>query len=221
MRKNLLFLLGFLLVLFLVACGNEDGTEETGGETSEGTAEEENTDDITLRIAWWGEQTRNDYTLEVIELFEEKNPGITIEPEYASWDDYWQKLSPQAAANELPDIIAMDQSYISQYSQNGQLADLSPFIGNEIDVSNIPEDVVNTGEINDGLYGFNLGVNALGFQYNPEVLSEIGVDTIPEEWTWDDFMEISDKAVEAGYYFDNGHTADVILNYYLRTQGKR
>src|SRR5690625_6887728 len=76
-------------------------------------------------MAWWGEQTRNDGTNEVIEMFEDENPHITIETEYASWDDYWRKLAPQASANELPDIIQMDLAYISQYANNDQLTDLT------------------------------------------------------------------------------------------------
>ncbi len=209
------------MVLFLAACGGEEGSEENTSGDSSDEGSDEASGDVKLRIAWWGEQSRNDYTLEVIELYEEQNPGVTIEPEYASWDDYWRKLAPQAAANELPDIIAMDLSYLSQYAENGQLANLSDFIGSEINVDNISEDNINTGKVNDGLYGFNLGVNAVGFQYNPEKLKEIGIEEIPEDWTWDDFMEMSQKAADAGVYFDNGFQADVFFNYYLRQNGKR
>ncbi|KAB8131749.1 extracellular solute-binding protein [Gracilibacillus oryzae] len=225
MKKSLYLLLGFMTVLILAACGGENGTEETntdgGTEETGNESGEASGEDVTLRIAWWGEQTRHDSTLEVIKMYEEQNPHVTIEPEYASWEDYWRKLAPQAAANELPDIIAMDLSYLSQYAQNGQLADLTPFLENEIDVSNISEDNVNAGRIDDNLFGFNLGVNAVGFQYNPQKLSEIGYDEIPEGWTWDDFQEMSQAAADAGMYFDNGFQADVFFNYYLRTNGAR
>src|SRR5699024_7109700 len=90
-----------------VESNNEDGSNNDNAAANDGDKEE-----ITLRMAWWGEQTRNDGTNEVIEMFEDENPHITIETEYARWDDYWRKLAPQAAANELPDIIQMDLSYI-------------------------------------------------------------------------------------------------------------
>src|SRR5690606_17410252 len=149
------------------------------------------------------------------------NPGVKIEAEYASWDDYWQKLAPQAAANELPDIIQMDLSYISQYAQNNQLADLSPYVGEQIDVSNMADTIVSAGEIDGGLYGFNTGVNAVGFNYDPAALEKIGIDSLPEDWTWDDYIEISDKAADAGIYFESGMQPDVFFNYYLRTHGQR
>ncbi|WP_208588981.1 ABC transporter substrate-binding protein [Gracilibacillus suaedae] len=228
MKKSLLVLLGMMMILWLAACSGDDSSEDTSGDTDD-TSEETDTDSdseasgdqVTLRIAWWGSQPRHDYTLEVIELYEEQNPNVTIEPEYASWDDYWQKLSPQAAANELPDIIQMDLSYISQYAENGQLADLEPFLGSEIDDSNIAENTIEGGRINDGLYGFNLGSNALSFQYNPEILAEIGIEEIPETYSWDEYQEMAQQAADAGYYFDNGMQADVFFNYYLRQNGAR
>ncbi|WP_018930889.1 ABC transporter substrate-binding protein [Gracilibacillus lacisalsi] len=228
MKKSLLVLLGMMMVLWLAACSGDDSSEDTGGDTDD-TSEETNNDSdseasgdqVTLRIAWWGSQPRHDYTMEVIELYEEQNPNVTIEPEYASWDDYWQKLSPQAAANELPDIIQMDLSYISQYAENGQLADLEQFLGSEIDDSNIAENTIEGGRINDGLYGFNLGSNALSFHYNPEILAEIGIDEIPETYSWDEYQEMAQQAADAGYYFDNGMQADVFFNYYLRQNGAR
>ncbi|MBP1913374.1 multiple sugar transport system substrate-binding protein [Lederbergia galactosidilyticus] len=222
MRKSLILLFGIMMVFWLAACssdntstGNDNGSDGNKDNANGGEGE------VTLRIAWWGDQTRHDYTNEVIKLFEEKNPNVKVEAEYASWDDYWQKLAPQAAANELPDIIQMDLSYISQYAKNNQLADLNPFFGEQIDTSNIADTIISGGEVGDGVYGFNLGVNALGFNYDPEMLKEIGVDAIPEDWTWDDYKEISAKAKDAGIYFDTGMKADVFFNYYLRTQGKR
>src|SRR5699024_7487531 len=107
MKKSLLVLLGIIMVLWLAACGGDEDSEDAGGNTDTDASEDTDAsgDEITLRMAWWGAQDRSDYTLEVIELFEEENPNVTIEAEYAGWDDYWQKLAPQAAANELPDIV--------------------------------------------------------------------------------------------------------------------
>ncbi|MDX8044692.1 extracellular solute-binding protein [Gracilibacillus sp. S3-1-1] len=227
MKKSLFVLLGIMMTLWLAACSgddsSEDATSDVDDDATEDTADDAATSDgdVTLRIAWWGEQTRNDYTLEVIELFEENNPGITLEPEYASWDDYWQKLAPQAAANELPDIIAMDLSYLSQYANNNQLADLTPFFDNQIDLTHISEDIVNGGAVEEGVYGFNIGVNAVGLHYNQELLKEVGIDEIPADWTWDDYIEMSNNAVDNDVYFDTGFQPDVFFNFYLRQHGQR
>lgn len=209
-RKSLLLVFGMILVLLLAAC------------SSEGSSSGSDDGKVKLRIAWWGDQPRNDYTTKVIEMYEEQNPDVQIDAEYASWDDYWQKLSPQAAANELPDIVQMDVSYLAQYAQGNKLADLTPFLGEQIDTSNMTEDYVNGGKIDDGIYGMNTGVNAVGFHYNPELLEELGLGSeIPEDWTWDDYKSMSDKAVAQGAFFDTHLRPDVFFDYYLRSQGSR
>jgi multiple sugar transport system substrate-binding protein len=231
MKKLMMVLLALTLVISLAACGSSENNTTNNSGTSSNTGDSSSNannsgDDaaepepVTLRMAWWGGQPRHDYTLEVIAMYEEQNPHVTIEPEYAGWPDYWQKLAPQAAANELPDILQMDLSYLAQYGERNQLADLTPFLGEEIDVTNIPDSVISGGNLGDKTFGFNLGVNALGFQYDPALLKQAGVDSLDEDWTWDDYTDIAMKAKDAGLYMDTGLQGDVFFNYFLRTQGK-
>ncbi|UOQ85262.1 ABC transporter substrate-binding protein [Gracilibacillus salinarum] len=217
MKKILFVLFSIGLVFWLATC-----SQDSNSGASENSGEESGDENVTLRIAWWGEQNRTDYTLKVIEMFEEEHPGVTIEPEYAGWDDYWRKLAPQAAANQLPDIIQMDLSYLSQYSKNNQITDLTPYIGEQINVDNISDNAVAGGEINGGVYGFNLGSTATSYFYNPAILEEIGVDSIPEKWSWEEYKEIAIKAGEAGYSASGGVTeSQVLFDYYLRSQDKK
>ena len=69
---------------------------------------------VTLRVTWWGSQTRHDLTMAAIEKFQEKYPWITVEPEFTSWDGYWSKLATQVAGGLLPDVIQMDYQYLIQ-----------------------------------------------------------------------------------------------------------
>ncbi|MFY9436233.1 MAG: ABC transporter substrate-binding protein, partial [Limnochordia bacterium] len=69
-----------------------------------GAAEEQ----IVLRVSWWGSQGRHDRTLAVIDLFEAKYPHIKIEPEFAGWDNYWERIAAQAAGRNLPDVFQQD-----------------------------------------------------------------------------------------------------------------
>jgi multiple sugar transport system substrate-binding protein len=223
-KKMLLLLMAFALVL-VSACGGNNAANSTNTPTTtnSGTEVKEETDaakPVTLRIAWWGGQPRHDYTMKVIELYKAKNPHVTIEMEYANYDDYWKKLAPQAAANELPDIIQIDTQNYSQYAGRNQLAELTPYLNNQIDVSDISQNAIDGGKLGDGLYGINLGVNALGFNYDPALLKKAGIEAIPENWTWDDYVEMAGKAKAAGLYFDSGIRPEVFFGYYLRTLDK-
>jgi multiple sugar transport system substrate-binding protein len=233
MKKIMLIVLALTLVFSLAACGGNTNDaankgKSNSGSTNKGTtdagkepAKDEKKEDITLRMAWWGAETRHNITLEVIKMYEALNPHVTIEPEYAGWPEYWQKLGPQAAANELPDILQMDLSYLAQYGQNNQLADLTPYLGKEIDIADISDSVVSGGKLGDKLFGFNLGVNAVGFHYDKELLKTIGVAPMADDWTWDDYVAKAKEVKEKGdIYFDTGMKSDVFFNYFLRTQGK-
>ncbi|MFC0270399.1 ABC transporter substrate-binding protein [Metabacillus herbersteinensis] len=218
MRKIYLALLCFILMLSVAACSSS--TEETSGET-DGSKE---TEKVTLRIAWWGGQPRHDYTTKIIEMYEEANPNVSIEAEFANWDDYWKRLAPMAAANQLPDIIQMDTAYLSQYGEKGQLEDLTKYTKEgQIDVSSIDENAISGGMIDDKLYGFNLGSNVLSVITNDEILEQSGIEIDDENWTWEDFEKMTlDVQKATGKYGTNGmNPPDVFFPYYLRTQGER
>lgn len=216
-----------MLLSILAGCGGNNSnnaakdaaaTNAAGNQPAAATAAS-SSDPVTLRIAWWGSDTRHSYTQQVIDMYEAQNPNVKIEPEYASFDDYWKKLAPQAAANRLPDIVQMDVSYINQYGSNGQLEDLTPYLNKTIQVGDVNENVLSTGVIDSKQYGIPLGVNVLGFQYDPALLKKAGVDAIPENWTWDQYKEIAMKAKNAGLFMDSSMAADIFFNYYLRTKG--
>ncbi len=213
MKKLGLIALSFLLLFSLAAC-NSSGKETSGGKD----------DKITLRVAWWGGQPRHDYTMKVIEMYEKANPNVEIEAEFANFDDYWKKLAPMAAANQLPDIIQMDTAYLSQYGEKGQLEDLTKYTEDgSIDVSSIDENTLSGGKIGDNMYGFNLGSNVLSVITNDDMLKSSNVELNDESWTWDDFVTMASAVQKStGKYGTNGmNPADVFFPYYLRTQGER
>lgn len=57
---------------------------------------------VTLRIAWWGGEFRNDATIAVIKLYEEMNPHVRIEYEYSSFNEYWKRMAPTQRAMPCP-----------------------------------------------------------------------------------------------------------------------
>jgi len=234
MKKTLSAIL--MLVMFaslLAACGGNNGNEggaspqpassapsasasESAPASEPAAAEKE---PVKLRIAWWGGQSRHDYTLKVIELYESLNPHVTIEADYATFDDYWKKLAPQAAASSLPDIIQMDISYLTQYGGRNQLADLQPFIDSgALDVADISESALSGGKVNDKLVALNLGGNVLSTTLDVETMKSLGIDVPTRDWTWDDFEKMAEQAKAKGKQVGGfAFRHDVFFPYYLRT----
>lgn len=177
-------------------------------------------DPVNLRFAWWGGQSRNDYTLKLIEMYEKLHPNVKIEPEYSSFDDQWKKLVPQAAANDLPDIIQMSVSYISQYGEKGQIIDLAPYIKNGLlDTSSISDNFLTVGQFKGKQYQITLGVNAPAVVVNPKMISDSGAAVPGSDWTWDDAEAIGAKLHDSGKMLAGSIHIRNFFDFYVRSRG--
>lgn len=206
--------LGAAATLALTACaGNAPAAPEL--ELSE--------EPVTLSFTWWGNDTRHAITEELIALFEEENPNITIEPQYTDWAGYWDKLSTTVAAGDAPDIIQMDEKQLSTYAANGILLDLDT-LSSRLDTSGFVDSVLGTGKLDGTLYGVPAGINSYAIIANADLLDQYGVELPDDEtWTWDDLVSAAEEvAVASGgtvagtqsWGFEDGG-----LNNWLRQHG--
>lgn len=147
----------------------------------------------TMRLAWWGNPTRDERTYKAVELFMAKYPEIKIETETTGWGGYWDKMNTQAAAGSLPDIMQHDYAYMLQWVQRNQLADLTPYVQKGIiDLSKINDSFLSGGRVEGKLYGISLGTNAVCLTYDPAVLAKAGIaEPNSATWTWEDFERIA------------------------------
>ncbi len=170
----------------LAACGpNASGGSGGGGE--DGSA--------SLRLTWWGNPTRDENTEKVIEAYKQVDDATTITLEPGEWSGYWDKLATQAAGGDIPDIIQMDEKYLSEYGGRGTLLDLAEA---GLDTSDFVEGSVEVGEVPEhGLVAINAGLNAMTFLINPSLFEQAGVE-IPDDttWTWDDLIDTAVKITE-------------------------
>ena len=197
------------VVMALSACGGGGAPQSDGGP-------------VELRFSWWGSDKRAQVTQAAIAAFEAENPNIKIKPEYGDWSGYWDKLATQVAANDAPDIIQMDEKYITEYSTRGALLDLSKY---EIDTSKLDEAALNAGKGEKGLTGIAAGINAATILANPAVFQAAGVE-LPDDktWTWDDFerisAELTAKSPKGTYGAAAYGTDEASLGVWLRQNGK-
>ncbi|MBO0609307.1 ABC transporter substrate-binding protein [Myceligenerans salitolerans] len=178
--------------LALTACSG--GTGESAGFADELDPEEE----ITLSLAWWGDDDRANKYEEAVALFEEQNPNIQVDTNWIAFDDYWPARNTEAASGSLPDVLQMDLSYLRQYGATGQLADLSEAFDTNLDVSGFDEQLLAAGAIDGAQYGIPTSTNTLALFYNADVLDQVGVEPPAEGYTWDDYAAFVEEVHEAG-----------------------
>lgn len=174
---------------------------------------------ITLRVLWWGSQTRHDKTMAAIAKFEEKYPDIKIDAEFTSWGEYWSKVATQVAGNQLPDVIQMDYMYLIQYANAGVLADLKPYFDSgAIDVSDVAESVISSAQVGDHIYALSTGTNANVLMYRADIVEQAGLE-MPIEPSYEKLIEMSKTVFEK-----TGRTNDLPLGidavrFYVRSRG--
>jgi multiple sugar transport system substrate-binding protein len=173
----------------------------------------------TIRVAWWGSQSRHERTIKAIELYQQKHPEVTIQPEFSGWDGYWEKKSAEAAAGNLPEVFQQDYQFIEQYALKDLLLNLSPYVqDNRLDLRDAAQTSYVSGVIGGKLYGINLGTNAPCVIYDPALFKKAGIAEPKPDWTWQDYVSIvralhqklgiyGDGDVPGGYNFGPKYVA--------------
>ena len=199
--------------LALVATGC--GTGDSGGSGSNAGGK------TVVRLAWWGNDVRNKLTSDVVAEFEKENPDISVQLEPGTWSTYWDKLATQVAGGSAPDVIQMDESYLTQYSDNGTLLDLKKA---GLDMSNFPSGTGDMGTTSKGTFGVVAGINSQVVIANPKVLKAANV-SMPDDktWTWDTLAKDAEKVTanspSGTYGSANWAYTDFMLRLWLRQHG--
>lgn len=200
LRRATAILLAGVMATSLAACGSSTESESTENTTAQQAAEENQTgeagEQITLRMAWWGSQTRHDATNKVIEMYEAAHPNVNIEAEFYDFDSYFTKLDTLVAAEDVWDIFQLGGNF-PKYLNNIELLD-SYIESGVIDVSDTTDNFLATTRNTDGTQvGISIGTNTYGIAYDPAMFAEAGVEEPTDNWTWEDWknacLTISDK----------------------------
>ena len=178
-----------------------------------------------VRLIWWGNPERDKRTYAVVDLYQEQNSDVSVDPETYSWGDYWTKLATQAAGQNLPDVIQMDYRYIFEYARRNQLAALDEFIGSELELDDFDQNQLDSGKVDDKVYGVSMGANSMSFVYNKTVADELGIELPdPTQWTWDDFVamgkDLKDKLPDGMFFVSNMGRQENMLETWTRQRGK-
>ena len=127
-----------------------------------------------------------------MDLFQKKYPQAKIQGvSVGDFTTYWQKLTVQAAARNLPDVPQMQVRYMSAYDTRGALMALDDLTkANTINASGIPKVVVDSGRGPDGkLYMLPTGTAINNWMYNDTIVQSAGLDSPTTLKTWDDIQK--------------------------------
>lgn len=190
---------------FLGGCGGkqEETTAAPAGTTAAEAAKAETTEQtsdsepVTLRVSWWGGDSRHERLLALIDEFQKENPNIKIEPEYSAFADYRDKFTMQLTSGAAADVMAVDQPWVASIvSQGDFFVDLSQY--EELDLGGFDSYVMdNFCKFDQGTLFVPAGVNGMGSLVDTEKLAEFGFDPSKTDFTWDDLIALGEKVQAA------------------------
>ena len=168
-------------------------------------------EEVTLDLAFWGNDVRAELYNEVIAAFNEEYPNITVNSTFLAFPEFWEKRQTEAAGGNLPDVMQFDYSYLRQYSENGLLLDLDPYIGGIIESDPLPQNILDIGVVNDTTYAIPTSTNAWGMYTNPVLLEQAGVEDFPGG-TWEDYTDWMGEVTDAsggGFWGGSDYTGRI------------
>lgn len=201
-KKVLSAVMAATMVFSMAACGSAtqqdssaESTESAGSTVSADTqTAETDKDTVTLRMSWWGGDSRHEAILKAINLYEQKNPGIKIEGEYQGYDGYYEKMMTTLSSGTAPDLFQFSRDWIPDVQDaKHYLADLSTL---PVDLSTLKEGVLeNAGTYNGEPVLYSCVVGGTAMFVNTDFANTYGLD-VDKQYTWKEFMELGQKIHE-------------------------
>ena len=156
-----------------------------------------------LRFMWWGGESRHKATVEAVDAFIRKNPGLNVAYEYSGFGGYFDKLLTQMAGNNAPDLVQLSYTAVNEYVVRGQLQPLNEFIDNgTLDISQLDQTLLDTYKVDGKYYAIPTGVNTLFLYYNKTLFDKYGIEYPVTGMTIDEVYvrakEFTDAARAAG-----------------------
>jgi multiple sugar transport system substrate-binding protein len=198
---SIVLVMGMIMSLF-VGCAKETQTttqeeptavKEESKAATETTKEEAVTAEPVKLIVWGGVPGESG-PQNLVDAWNAKNPNIQVEyVRFVNDETGNTKLDTGILSGEQIDLFfTYSVDLMKKRTDSGMLVDLAEFNAEEF----IKENIAGAGEgivrINDKLYSIPTATEPAGIMLNKRMLDEAGI-TVPNNWTYDDFVEITKK----------------------------
>ncbi|NJC22692.1 ABC-type glycerol-3-phosphate transport system substrate-binding protein [Arthrobacter pigmenti] len=196
MRKTVPSTLGAVAVVGLLSgCAFGGGSTEGGGDApADGPVA------LTFQsLAFQGPTV--EATEEIVASWNEANPDIQVELRQGSWDNVQAQLVTQFEGGTAPDIIHFESAGMAGFAEQGYLADLEPYIGEDLR-SSVSEDLWSTVTSEEaGTYAVPTLLQSYVVFANNDAFEAAGVplpdgETLP----WDDFQQVASDLTGDGTF---------------------
>lgn len=176
---------------------------------------------VHISCAWWGNDARNEYTMDGIDIFRNRYPDINIKCKYGIWGSYTMRQNIYMKSHEQPDVMLINYNWLDEYSKDGEgfynLYELAEYI----DLSNFSKEALSYGEVNGKLNAIPIALNSQIIYHNKNIYDKYNLE-LPK--TWDDYFEIAKVLRKDDIYaitMNNKSLFLFLIAYFEQTTGRR
>jgi len=175
---------------------DEEETEDEEEEEYEGAWSPNQIGPTTIRMAWWGGDSRHEAVNAALDLFMDRYPHITVIPEYGAFGGYLDSLIVMLADGSEPDVFQSNYAWVHMLDGgNNPFMDLRNW-DHIIDLSEWSNALLARTTTADGqLAGVPHGITGRVIIYCTEMLAAHDLDSFPA--TFDEWIALG-EAVTAG-----------------------
>jgi len=187
----LVVLLAFVMIFSIAACNNTtDPSSSTGGSQSQSSAPAEK-----INVKFYGKIVEFTSGVPMVEALQEKlKDKYTIEAIQVDWGNLDTVIKTGIASGEPNHIYAKQGQIMSSYVNANQALDLTPYLeaNNNEWKNEFAPGTLEIGMYDGKYYNAPLNTNLSALFVNVSVFADAGV-TIPDKWTWSEFMSACEK----------------------------
>lgn len=144
-----------------------------------------------VTVRFWAMGREAEVVSGLISEFEAENPGIHVDVQNIPWTAAHEKLLTAFAADGLPDVCQLGNTWIPEFAELNTLVPLQSYVAQSkvVDPADYFQGIWDTNVVHDELVGVPWYVDTRLLYYRKDLLAQAGYDHPPRTWEeWNQMM---------------------------------